>query len=129
MVVRTDGTNDAVTISTPILASGTSSLTKSRAGTLTLTVTNTITGGVNLNAAQHHINNATALGTDARTLTINEGTTLDKTSGGNTTTAILSWSHWLRGSGKQSRDDACAPTSALANRIRPWRFQVQSPPN
>ena len=83
LVVRTDGVNDAVTISTPILANGTSSLTKSGAGTLTLSTANTITGGVRLNAGQLNINHAGALGTVASRLTINDGTTLDNTSGGN----------------------------------------------
>ena len=83
MVVRTDGANDAVTISTPILANGASSLTKSGAGTLTLSSANTITGGVRLNAGQLNINNAAALGTAASRLTINDGTIIDNTSGGN----------------------------------------------
>jgi autotransporter-associated beta strand protein len=44
LVVRTDKVNDSLTISTPILANGASSLTKSGAGSLTLSAANTYTG-------------------------------------------------------------------------------------
>ena len=44
MVVRTDAAADALTISTPILANGTNSLTKSGAGSVTLNAINTYTG-------------------------------------------------------------------------------------
>jgi autotransporter-associated beta strand protein len=44
LVIRTDGANDALTISSPILANGASSLTKSGAGTLILSGANTYTG-------------------------------------------------------------------------------------
>ena len=82
LVIRTDTSSDSLTISTPILANGTSSLTKSGAGTLTLAAANTFTGGVKLNAGQLNINNANALGgTTASSLTINEGTVIDNTSG------------------------------------------------
>ncbi len=79
LIVRTDGPNDSLTIGTPVLANGTSFLTKTGAGTLTLNAANTITGGVVLNAGQLNINNAAALGTLASRLTINEGTVLDNT--------------------------------------------------
>ena len=85
MVVRTDGANDSVTISTPILANGASLLTKSGAGALTLSAANTLTTGVNLNAGTLNINNAAALGIITTRLTINAGTTLDNTSGSNVT--------------------------------------------
>ncbi len=44
MVVRTDAGGDALTLSIPILANGTNSLTKSGAGSLTLNAANTYTG-------------------------------------------------------------------------------------
>ena len=44
-VVRADQGSDAITISTPVLANGASSLTKTGAGSLTLTAANTYTGG------------------------------------------------------------------------------------
>ncbi|MFZ4778569.1 MAG: beta strand repeat-containing protein, partial [Terrimicrobiaceae bacterium] len=44
LVIRTDQTSDTLTISTPILDNGSSSLTKSGAGTLTLSGNNTYTG-------------------------------------------------------------------------------------
>ncbi len=50
IVIRTDVAGDTLTISTPIFASGTSSLTKSGAGTLVLSGTNTYTGGTSINA-------------------------------------------------------------------------------
>ncbi|MES2439688.1 MAG: autotransporter-associated beta strand repeat-containing protein [Verrucomicrobiota bacterium] len=50
MVIRTDGANDALTISTPILANGANALTKSGAGSLTLSAANTYTGITTSNA-------------------------------------------------------------------------------
>ena len=50
MVIRTDAAADTLTISTPILANGTSSLTKSGTGTLVYSVDNTYTGGTAINA-------------------------------------------------------------------------------
>jgi fibronectin-binding autotransporter adhesin len=49
LVVRTDGSSDTLTISTPILANGSNALTKSGAGTLTLSGANTYTGTTTLN--------------------------------------------------------------------------------
>lgn len=45
LVIRTDAAVDALTISTPVLDNGSSSLTKSGAGTLTLSSANTYSGG------------------------------------------------------------------------------------
>ena len=86
-------TTSAVTGTETLLFSGTV-LTKSGAGTLTLTGANTNLVGVNLNAGQLNINSSTALGTGVSpsltgapqnvpigTLTINDGTTIDNTSG------------------------------------------------
>jgi len=57
-----------------ILGTGTGSLTKSGAGTWTLSAANTFTGGTTLNAGKLIINNAAALGTVAGTFTITGGT-------------------------------------------------------
>jgi len=62
---------------------GSISIRKQGSGTQTLSGANTFTGGVNLNAGQININNATALGTG--TFTIAGGTTIDNTSGGSIT--------------------------------------------
>ena len=50
LVVRADGTNDSLTIATPILANGSNAFTKSGAGTVTLSASNTLTGQVRVNA-------------------------------------------------------------------------------
>ena len=49
MVIRTDGANDLLTISTPILAQGTNALTKTGLGTLVLSGANTYTGQTTVN--------------------------------------------------------------------------------
>jgi len=84
LVIRTDGANDALTISTPILANGANALTKSGAGTLALSAANTYTGSTYLDAGTLNINNAAALGTG--TFVINGGT-IDNTSGAAITTS------------------------------------------
>ncbi len=60
-------------------------LTKAGAGTMTLTETNTFTGGTTLSAGTLNINNSQALGTVAGTFIINGGT-IDNTSGAALTT-------------------------------------------
>ena len=50
LVIRTDMANDALTITTPILVNGASGLTKSGAGTVTLSAANTYTGQTNVTA-------------------------------------------------------------------------------
>jgi autotransporter-associated beta strand protein len=63
LVVRTDGTNDALTISTPILANGSNALTKSGNGTLTLSGANTYTGATTVNAGTLSVGAGGATGT------------------------------------------------------------------
>ena len=74
LVIRTDAASDTLAISTPILVSGTSSLTKSGAGTLTLSGANGYTGGTTVNAGTLTTTAATGLGTG--TATVNTGGTL-----------------------------------------------------
>lgn len=50
MVIRTDTSSDTLTVSTAILANGTNALTKSGAGTLTLSGTNSYTGTTTINS-------------------------------------------------------------------------------
>ena len=50
MVIRTDRSNDALSIGPPVLANGTNALTKSGAGTLTFTGQNAYTGTTTINA-------------------------------------------------------------------------------
>ena len=50
LVIRTDQTNDLLTINIPILANGSSSLTKTGVGTLTLSAVSTYTGGTTIDA-------------------------------------------------------------------------------
>ena len=49
LVIRNDGLNDALTISTPIIANGSNALTASGLGTLTLSGANTYTGTTTIN--------------------------------------------------------------------------------
>ncbi|MFN7687554.1 MAG: beta strand repeat-containing protein, partial [Sphingobacteriales bacterium] len=65
---------------------GSYSITKTGAGTLTLTQANTYTGGTTLSEGTLNINNASALGTVAGNFIIEEGTKIDNTSGGALTT-------------------------------------------
>ncbi|MCE9611441.1 MAG: autotransporter-associated beta strand repeat-containing protein [Chthoniobacter sp.] len=76
LVIRTDLSGDALTISSPILANGTNVVTKSGAGTLTLSGVNTYTGGTFLNSGTLILGSTTALGATASTLTIGGGTFL-----------------------------------------------------
>ena len=63
LVVRTDTASDTLAISTPILANGASSLTKSGAGTLRLSSANTYTGNTTVNGGLIQLNVAETAGT------------------------------------------------------------------
>ncbi|MGB4846830.1 MAG: autotransporter-associated beta strand repeat-containing protein, partial [Saprospiraceae bacterium] len=79
-------TTNANTLSVGGTISGSGlSLTKSGAGTLTLSGANDYSGGTTLNAGTLNINNSNALGTTAGTFTINGGV-IDNTSGADITT-------------------------------------------
>ncbi|MCY2974219.1 MAG: autotransporter-associated beta strand repeat-containing protein [Planctomycetota bacterium] len=65
LVVRTDLASDSLTIATPILATGSNALTKSGAGTLTLTGTNTYNGRTVINAGVLSVSNLANGGTNS----------------------------------------------------------------
>jgi len=81
LVIRTEQLNDTLTISSPIQANGTNLLTKSGAGTLTLSGANTFSGGVTLLGGTLNINSTTALGAAGGTFTILGGTINNSTGG------------------------------------------------
>jgi len=62
LVIRTDTASDSLVISTPILAQGANALTKSGAGTLALSATNTYTGATAVNAGTLSVTGAGLLG-------------------------------------------------------------------
>ncbi len=74
MVVRTDQSSDALTIATPIVANGRSSLTVSGPGIVTLAAANTYSGGTVLNAGTLQMSAGGTLGSSAGNVTINAGT-------------------------------------------------------
>ncbi len=73
--------------------SGAKSISKTGAGTLTLSGTNTFSGGVTLTLGQLNIDSTTALGATAGTFTINGGT-IDNTSGAAITLANNNAQTW-----------------------------------
>jgi autotransporter-associated beta strand protein len=79
--------NTSKTLTASGVVSGAYKLSKLSAGTLTLSGTNTFTGGVDLDAGSLNIGAAAALGTTAGTLSITAGTTIDNSSGGSLTTS------------------------------------------
>lgn len=72
LVIRSNASGDTLIISSAIADNGTSSLTKSGLGMLTLSSANGYAGGTNLNAGILNIGNNTALGTGA--VNMNGGT-------------------------------------------------------
>ena len=86
------GATSTITTSAGVLelggvVSGSYGIVKDGAGALTLSGTNTFTGGLTHNAGILNINAAAALGTTAGTFTIADGVTLNNTSGGVITTS------------------------------------------
>lgn len=68
MVIRTDAAGDTLTIGTPILDNGGSSLTKSGAGTLFLTTASTYSGGTTMGGGSLILSNRNGFGTGTVTL-------------------------------------------------------------
>jgi autotransporter-associated beta strand protein len=75
LVIRTNGANDLLTINTPILANGASSLTKSGAGTLLLGMPNTYTGATNVDGGTLKLGSGGTLTTSS--LAVQHGGALD----------------------------------------------------
>lgn len=75
LVVRTDGLNDTLTISTAILANGSNGLTKSGAGSLLISGANTYTGATNVAAGTLQLGSGGTLTTSA--ITVHSGGALD----------------------------------------------------
>jgi len=73
--------NTSKTLTASGVVSGVYKISKLSTGTLTLSGTNTFTGGVDHDAGTLNINAVAALGTTAGTLTIASGTTIDNNSG------------------------------------------------
>ena len=94
LVIRTDGSTDNLVINSPILLN---TVTKSGAGTLELNGANTFTQ-LRLNAGKLNLKSATAFPNSGFTLVINEGTTLDNTSGGSMTVGNGAATVQIRGS-------------------------------
>lgn len=86
LVIRVSGTNDTLTINTPILANGASSLTTSGAGALTLGGVNTYTGTTIVNSVLN-LNGSIATGAvnivGGGTLNLNAGAVINPGNGNN----------------------------------------------
>ena len=70
MVVRVDGSSDALNISTPIIANGTNAFTKTGAGTLTLSGSNSYTGATAISSGTLQIGNGGTTGSLSPSSTI-----------------------------------------------------------
>lgn len=79
--------NTSRTLTASGVVNGAYKISKLGAGTLTLSGTNTFTGGVDHDAGTLNINSAAALGTTAGTLTLADEVVIDNTSGGSITTS------------------------------------------
>jgi autotransporter-associated beta strand protein len=92
----TEGNNNASSTFTGIIqnGSGTLTLSKTGSGSLTLSGANTYSGGTNLNAGTLNINGTAAIGATASRLTIAGGTTIDNSSGGPITLANNNTQTW-----------------------------------
>lgn len=86
LVVRVDGSSDALTISTPVIANGASTLTKGGAGTLTLSGANTYTGATNVNAGTLTLSGANTVNTGA--VNVNNSATMN-VAGAFSTTGVV----------------------------------------
>lgn len=86
LVIRVNGSNDVLTINTPILANGASSLTTSGAGILTLGGANTYTGVTSINSVVN-LNGSIATGlvniVGGGTLNLNAGSVVNPSNGNN----------------------------------------------
>jgi fibronectin-binding autotransporter adhesin len=74
LVIRTNGANDLLTINTPVLANGSSSLTKSGAGTVLLGMANTYTGATTVDGGTLMLGSG---GTLLSAITVRTGGVLD----------------------------------------------------
>jgi autotransporter-associated beta strand protein len=111
LVIRTDMANDALTITTPIIASGASGLTKSGAGTLTLSGTNTYTGATYVNAGTLVIAAAGSLGSGTYAGAIaNSGTSFTYSSSANQTLSGI-----ISGTGALTKNTSSTSTLTLTN--------------
>lgn len=79
--------NSSKTLISSGVVSGGYKISKKGSGSLTLSGTNTFTGGVDHDAGTLNINAVAALGTTAGTLTLADGVTIDNSSGGAITTS------------------------------------------
>lgn len=79
LVVRTNLAADVLTIASTILNNGDSSLTKSGAGALLLSGTNTYAGGTYLNGGTVTVNNTNSFGANTGSVTVNGSTAINAT--------------------------------------------------
>jgi fibronectin-binding autotransporter adhesin len=133
LVIRTDGASDVLSISTNIQANGTNALTKSGAGTLTLSVSNSYTGGTYITAGTLVLNGTngsstfgSGLGTG--TVTINGGQLQFAPTGTQTAVTNFANSFVLNGGTLYANDgneDLATGTGATINVTAPTTLQRQ----
>lgn len=88
MVIRSQASGDGLTISVPILANGATSLTKTGAGSVTLSATNTYTGATTIVAGTLTVGSTGSL-EDSVAVTVNGGTYSTNSSSDTVGTVIL----------------------------------------